>query len=147
MLNFNFLAWIEVCQELPHHHYWLGGHWGFLIRNIDDMGHPWPHNCSWHWIPNMYAKVHHSSMIRSVSRTSLSLMGVLGRHWWFLTGELEDRVTLVTMDHLGGPQRTYPESLVSLSLFLADIWGCVTHHGNKNITNPQSNRQRLLKFI
>ena len=43
-----------------------------------------------------------------------------------LTGDLEDRVTFDDMDVLGRPQGSYPESFVSLSLFLADILGCVT---------------------
>ena len=40
----------------------------------------------------------------------------------FLTGDLEDRVILDTMDDLGGPQGSYPEGFVSLSLFLAEIY-------------------------
>ena len=36
-------------------------------------------------------------------------------------GDLEDRVILDDMDDLGRPQGSYPESLVSLSLFLAEI--------------------------
>ena len=39
----------------------------------------------------------------------------------FLTGDMEDRVILDTMDDLGGPQGSYPEDSVSLSLFLAEI--------------------------
>ena len=41
---------------------------------------------------------------------------------WFLTGDMEDRVILDTMDDLGGPQGSYPEGFVSLSLFLAEIY-------------------------
>ena len=40
----------------------------------------------------------------------------------FLTGDFEDRVILDTMDDLGGPQGSYPEGFVSLSLFLAEIY-------------------------
>ena len=36
-------------------------------------------------------------------------------------GDLEDRVILDNMDDLGSPQVSYPESFVSLSLFLAEI--------------------------
>ena len=36
-------------------------------------------------------------------------------------GDLEDRVILDNMDDLGRPQGSYPESFVSLSLFLAEI--------------------------
>ena len=43
----------------------------------------------------------------------------------FLTGELEDRVILDTMDDLGGLQGSYPEGFVSLSLFLAEIYNLV----------------------
>ena len=40
----------------------------------------------------------------------------------FLTGDLEDRVILDTMDDLGGTQGSYPEGFVSLFLFLAEIY-------------------------
>ena len=40
----------------------------------------------------------------------------------FLTGGMEDRVILETMDQLGGPQGSYPEGFMSLSLFLAEIY-------------------------
>ena len=36
--------------------------------------------------------------------------------------DLEDRVILDNMDDLGRPQGSYPESFVSLSLFLAEIY-------------------------
>ena len=39
----------------------------------------------------------------------------------FLMRDLEDRVILDTMDDLRGPQGSYPESFVSLSLSLAEI--------------------------
>ena len=39
----------------------------------------------------------------------------------FLTQDLEDRVILDTMEDLGGPQGSYSEGFVSLSLFLAEI--------------------------
>ena len=67
--NFIILAWLEVCQELPCHHQWLGGHWGFLTGDMEDMGYPWPHNCSWNCYPDLCAKFQHSRMNRSVSRT------------------------------------------------------------------------------
>ena len=115
---------------------------------MEDMGHPWPHNYSWHWISSLCAKFQHSSMIRSVSRTSpsssvtkdiwgswpetwrtwvvldlivildieflmcvpnFSILAwlevcqeppVLGGCWWFLTGDLEDRIILDIMDAL-----------------------------------------------
>ena len=51
-----------------------------------------------------------------------SRRGVLGGHWGFLTGDLEDRVILDTMDDLGGPQGSYPEGFVSLFLFLGEIY-------------------------
>ena len=50
-----------------------------------------------------------------------SIRGVLGGNWGLLTGDLEDRVILDTMDDLGGPQGSYPEGFVALSLFLAEI--------------------------
>ena len=36
-------------------------------------------------------------------------------------GDLEDRGILEDIDDLGGPQGSYPESFMSLSLFLAEI--------------------------
>ena len=51
-----------------------------------------------------------------------SIREVLGGHWGFLMQDLEDRVILDTMDDLGGPQGSYPEGFVSLSLFLAEIY-------------------------
>ena len=50
-----------------------------------------------------------------------SRRGVLGGRSGFLTGDLEDRIILDDMDDLGSPQGSYPESFVSLSLFLAEI--------------------------
>ena len=50
-----------------------------------------------------------------------SRRGVLGGCLGFLTGDMEDRVIFDTMDDLGGPQGSYPEGFVSLSLFLAEI--------------------------
>ena len=53
-------------------------------------------------------------------------MGVLGGRSGFLTGDLEDKVILDIIKVLGRPKGSYPESFVSLSLFLAEIKGCVT---------------------
>ena len=89
--NFSFLAWLEMCQEPPHHQ-WLGGHLGFLIKDMEDMGLPWPHSCSLHRIPGLCAKLQHSSMIRSVSRE-------------FLTGDLS--VILEVMNVLSRPPCSY----------------------------------------
>ena len=50
--NFRILAWSEVCQEPPCHQ-WLGGHWWFLTRDLEDVDHPWPHNCYWCRIPDV----------------------------------------------------------------------------------------------
>ena len=36
--------------------------------------------------------------------------------------DLEDRVILDTMDDLAGPQGSYPEGFLSLSLFSAEIY-------------------------
>ena len=45
---------------------------------------------------------------------------------------MEDRVILDDMDDLGGPQQSYPEGFVSLSLFLVEIYKLVVlvkkHH-------------------
>ena len=68
--NFSILAWLEVCQEPTLSSSVNEGHWGFLTRDMEDMGHHWPHNGSWHGIPGLGAKFQHSSMIGSVSRTS-----------------------------------------------------------------------------
>ena len=36
-------------------------------------------------------------------------------------GDMEDRVIFDDMDDLGGPQGSYPEGFMSLSLFFAEI--------------------------
>ena len=60
----------------------------------------------------------------------------------FLTGDLEDRVILDTMDDLGGPQGSYPEGFVSLSLFLAEIYKFVVLVKKRDIqTDIQTYRQ------
>ena len=43
-------------------------------------------------------------------------MGVLGGHWGFLTGDLEDRVILDILDHIGWPPGRFRESLILISL-------------------------------
>ena len=70
--NCCILAGLKICQEPPCHHQCLGGHWGFLNGDIEDMGHPWSHNCFGFCISNPCAKFQPSSMIKSVSRTTLS---------------------------------------------------------------------------
>ena len=63
----------------------------------------------------------------------------------FLTRDLEDRVILDTMDDLGGPQGSYPEGFMSLSLFLTEIYKLVVF--GKNMTDRQNtDRQTLEKF-
>ena len=60
----------------------------------------------------------------------------------FLTGDMEDRVILDTMDDLGGPQGSYPEGFVSLSLFLAEIYKFVVFVKKKSHTDRHtSDRQ------
>ena len=59
--------------------------------------------------------------IRSVSGMKDQEWGVLGGHGGFLAGDIEDRVIHDIMDVLGRPQESFPKSLVSLSLFLAEI--------------------------
>ena len=46
----------------------------------------------------------------------LSLMGVLGGCWWFLTGDLKNRVILDIMDHFDWPQGRYPERFMLIYL-------------------------------
>ena len=45
-----------------------------------------------------------------------SRMGVLGRHWGFLTIDLEDRVILEIMDDLDLPQGRYPDIFLFIPL-------------------------------
>ena len=47
-------------------------------------------------------------------------LGLRGR-WWFLTEDLEDRVILDTLDHLGRPPGTNPESFVKIWLHFAEL--------------------------
>ena len=62
---------------------------------------------------------------KCVKKGGGSGVGVLGGRWWFLTGDMEDRVILDNMDDLGGPKRSYPEGFLSLSLFLVEIYKLV----------------------
>ena len=52
---------------------------------------------------------------------SVSRRGDLGGRLGFLTGDLEDLVIVDILNVLGRPQESYPESFVSISLFLAEI--------------------------
>ena len=75
--NFRILAWLEMCQEPPCHHQWLGGHWWFPTRDMENKDQPWPQNCSWYMIPDLSAKFQLSTMIKSVSRTPSPWWGYL----------------------------------------------------------------------
>ena len=89
--NFSFLAWYhyKCVKNPPVIISDLGGHWGFLTGHVENMGHPWSHNCFVFCISNPCAKFQHSSMIISVSRTSCPpWWGVLGGRWGFLTEDL-----------------------------------------------------------
>ena len=55
-------------------------------------------------------------------------MGLLGGHWGFLTGHLEDMVILDVMGDLVWPKRRYPESFVLISL-LEGCQECGVLHG------------------
>ena len=113
---FMLISLLEVCQEWGFKN---GGTWRTL--RVPDWK-AWrtgssliswmilfaPRKIPWKFCVDIY--------IRSVSR-----MGVLGGRWGFLTGDLEDRVIFDVKDVLGRPQGSYPESFVSLSLFLAEI--------------------------
>ena len=51
-------------------------------------------------------------------------MRLLGGQWWFLNGDLEDRVILDYMHELVWPKGRYPESFVLISLFeVCQEWG------------------------
>ena len=66
-----------------------------------------------------------------------------------MTGDLEDRVILDTMDDLGGPQQMYPEGFMSLSLFSAEICKLVvlvTKCYIQTSDRIQTDRQTLEKF-
>ena len=90
---------------------WILGRWG----------HFWHHGSSWYVILDLCAKFQLSSMNRSVSRTPV-LEVILGGRWRFLTGDLEDRVILDVLDHLGRHTWTYPESFMKIWLHLGDLW-------------------------
>ena len=64
--NFEFLAWLKVC-----HHQWLGGLWGFLSGDMDDMSLPRHFKCSSYMIPNLCTKCLISIMVISMSRLTL----------------------------------------------------------------------------
>ena len=47
---------IRSVSRTPCHHQVLGAHWGFLTRDMENMGHYWFHNCYWHLNPSLCAK-------------------------------------------------------------------------------------------
>ena len=68
---------------------------------------------------------------------------VLGGRWGFLTGDMEDRVILDTMDDLCGPQGSYPEDFLSLSLFLAEIYKLVVSVKKTSHTDRQNTLEKF----
>ena len=69
-------------------------------------------------------------------------MEVLGGHWGFLRGHLDDRVILDVMDILGRPQGSYPESFVLISLLdVCQEWG-VLHGGTWRMLRVPDRRLR-----
>ena len=57
---------------------------------------------------------------------------------------MEDRVIHDVMGVLGRPQGAYPESFVSLFLYLADIQGCLT---KMQQTDRQTDKQTYTRGI
>ena len=74
--NFSILAGLEVCRESPCPQ-WLWGHCGFLIRDLEDMGCPWPPNCSWRTIPDLWCAIFQNSSILEVCKEPSVLEGYL----------------------------------------------------------------------
>ncbi len=97
MPKFSSLAWIEVCQETSVLKVILGGLGWFLtgylenavILEIMDCHDMWFLTC----VPNF------SSLAWKEGCQEPPILEVLlGGHWWFLTGYLEDGVILDIMD-------------------------------------------------
>ena len=97
--NFSSLAWLEVCQEPPVLKVILEGCGWFpnryledgVILNIMDSHDMRFLTC----VPNF------SSLAWIEMCQELPILEViLGGHWWFLTGDLEDEVLFDFMNHL-----------------------------------------------
>ena len=120
--KFSSLAWLEVCQEPPI----LEVHtWRMLMApdwRLGGWGHPWCHGSSY-VIFYLCTKFHLSSMIRIVLTTTPSWKSILGGHWRFLTGVLEDWIILNMLDHFERLPGTYHESFMKIWLHLDELEG------------------------
>ena len=99
----------------------LGGRWGLLMGDLDDkviLDVMDDHILAPGRYPENFVLI---TLLEVCQEGGGSRRGVLGGHCGFLRGDLEDRGILDDMDDLDIPQGSYPESCVSLSLFLAEI--------------------------
>ena len=70
--NLNFITLYKLCQE-PACHFWcLQGYWGFLTRDMEDMGYAWHNTFSSYVIHKLSVKFQLNIIIVSVSRSPLS---------------------------------------------------------------------------
>ena len=93
----------------------LGGRWGFLTRDMEDMV-----------IPNIMNDVflplgRYPENFVLISQLEVCQeggvkKGILGGCWGFLTGDMEDRVIPDIMNDVYLPQGRYPENFVLISL-------------------------------
>ena len=119
--KFMLISQLEVCQEMGVKN---GGTWRMLRvldRSYGSHGNSWHHEWCFFTPRKTPWKLCVDISIRSVSRRRGSRRGVHGGYWGFLTRDMEDMVILDTMDDLRGPQGSYPEAFVSLSLFFAEM--------------------------
>ena len=96
--SFVSISSLEVCQECGVLH---GSAWRRLMvleRIIGWQGNLWCHGLQCLTPKKIPWKFRVNIFIRSVSRMGGSFMGVLGGHWGFLTGDVDDRVVHDVMD-------------------------------------------------
>ena len=98
------------------------GSWRFLtwvfkdgvILDIMDHHYMWLFTCVQNFSFLAWLEVYQELSVLEV---------ILGGHWWFLTGVLEDGVIFDILNHLDSLWWSYPECFVKIWLHLADLWG------------------------
>ena len=129
--NFWLISEWGVCQEGRVNKGVLGGHWWFLTGDMDDRVIPYVMN------DVLLPQVRYPEHFALISQTEVcqegggSRRGVLGGHWGFLTGDMEDLVIPDVMNDVILPQGRYPENFMLMSqwevcqegVYLEDIEG------------------------
>ena len=116
------ISLLEVCQK------WgvkKGGTWRML--RVSDwrhggQGHPWCHGWCFFNLRKIPWKFRVDIFIRSVSGMEGSRRGVLGGHWGFLIGDLEDWVIFDVMDDVFFTLRKIPWKF-RVDIFIRSVSG------------------------